>query len=205
MAVVLYKKQKQLIDFLRQYIQKYGHAPKLEEIAKALGVSSLATVHEHLSTLEKKGVVRRLAGVVRGVELLDQKIAFGEGGVEVPLFGYISAGQPIEPYTDPDATLSVAPFLLSGQKRSYVLQVKGNSMVEDGILDGDYVVCEEKETAENGEIVVALLENEIATLKKYFKEKDRVRLEPANTQMSPIYAKNVKIQGKVVGVIRKYR
>jgi repressor LexA len=204
MAVVLYRRQKQLIDFLKQYIQKYGHAPKLEEIAKALGVSSLATIHEHISALEKKGVLRRLAGVVRGVELIDQKIALDTGGVEVPLFGYIAAGQPIEPYADPDATISVAPFLLSGQKRSYVLQVRGNSMIEDGILDGDYVVIEEQETAENGQIVVALLENEVATLKKYFKEKDRVRLEPANATMSPIYAKDVKVQGKVVGVIRKY-
>jgi repressor LexA len=204
MAVVLYRKQKQLIDFLRQYIQKHGVAPRLEEIAKALGVSSLATVHEHISALEKKGVLRRLAGVVRGVELIEQKIASIEGGIEVPLFGYIAAGQPIETYADPDATISVAPFLLSGQKRSYVLQVKGNSMVEDGILDGDYVVVEEQETAENGEIVVALLENQFATLKRYFKEKDRIRLEPANAQMSPIYAKDVRVQGRVVGVIRKY-
>jgi len=204
MAVVLYRRQKQIVDFLKQYIQKYGHAPKLEEVAKALGVSSLATIHEHLSALEKKGVVRRLAGVVRGIELVDQKLALDSGGVEIPLFGYIAAGQPIEPYADPDATISVAPFLLSGKKRSYVLQVRGNSMIEDGILDGDYVVIEEQETAENGQIVVALLENEVATLKKYFKEKDRIRLEPANSQMSPIYAKNVRVQGKVVGVIRKY-
>jgi len=204
MAVVLYKRQKQLIDFLKQYIQKYGHAPKLEEIAKAMGVSSLATIHEHLSTLEKKGIVRRLSGVARGVELIDQKFASSGTGVEVPLFGYIAAGQPIEPYADPDATISIAPFLISGHKRAYVLQVKGNSMIEDGILDGDYVVVEEQETAENGQIVVALLENEVATLKKYFKEKDRIRLEPANAQMNPIYAKNVKIQGRVVGVIRKY-
>lgn len=205
MAVVLYRKQKQLVDFLRQYIQKYGHAPRLEEIAQALGVTSLATVHEHITTLEKKGVLRRLTGVARGVELVGQTITKSDGGIEAPLLGYIAAGQPIEPYADPDATISIAPFLISGQKRTYVLQVKGNSMIEDGILDGDYVVIEEQETAENGEIVVALLENQLATLKRYYREKDRIRLEPANAQMSPIYAKDVKIQGKVVGVIRKYR
>jgi len=119
--------------------------------------------------------------------------------------GYIAAGQPIEPYTDPNASFSVSPTMVSGKKRSFVLQVKGDSMIDEGILDGDYVVIEETDMAENGEIVVALLENGLATLKRFFKEATRIRLEPANSQMSPIYATNVRIQGKCVGVIRKFK
>ena len=119
--------------------------------------------------------------------------------------GYIAAGQPIEPYTDPNATFSVSPTMVSGKKRSFVLQVKGDSMIDDGILDGDYVVIEETEIAENGDIVVALLENGLATLKRFFKEATRIRLEPANSQMSPIFATNVRIQGVCVGVIRKFK
>ena len=110
----------------------------------------------------------------------------------------------MELYTAPNASLPVSPGLVSGKKRSFVLQVKGDSMVDEGILDGDYVLIEEQESAQNGEIVVALLENGLATLKRFFKEATRVRLEPANAAMSPIYATNVRIQGKVVGVIRRY-
>ena len=107
-------------------------------------------------------------------------------------------------YTDPDATISVSPNLISGKKRSYVLQVKGDSMIEDGILDGDYVVIEEQDTAVDGDIVVALLENGLATLKRFYKEEDRIRLEPANSSMKPIYTTDVKIQGKCVAVIRRF-
>lgn len=142
--------------------------------------------------------------MVRGVELLDRKIATHLSGVELPILGFIAAGEPIEPYTDPNATISVSPFLISAKTRSYVLQVKGESLVEESILDGDFVVIEETSEAENGNIVVALLPGDVVTLKRFFREKDRVRLEPANAKMTPIYVKNVKIQGRVVGVIRKY-
>ena len=204
MPVTLYKRQKQILGFIKQYIQKFGSSPTLQEIADAINVSSLATVHEHLQTLEKKKVIRRYKGAIRGISILDKKIGKLLKGVELPILGYIAAGKPIEPYHDPSATLRVSPILLSGKKHSYVLQVRGDSMVEEGILDGDYVVVEEENEANNGEIVVALLENGLATLKKFFKEKTRIRLEPANAKMAPIYAKNVCIQGKVVGVIRKY-
>jgi len=204
MPIILYKRQRQILDFIKQYIQKNGFAPSLTEIAGALGVSSLATVHEHLTAMAKKGVIKRFRGSVRGIELVDQLPEKSTNAVELPILGFIAAGSPIEPYTDPNASISVAPGMLSGKKRSFVLQVKGNSMIEDGILDGDYVVIEQKETANNGDIVVAILENGFATLKRFFKEATRVRLEPANSQMSPIFAKDVKIQGKVVGVIRKY-
>jgi len=204
MPVTLYRRQRQILDFVSQYIQKYGYSPTLAEIAQAIGVSSLATVHEHLETMAKKKIIRRYRGAVRGLEILEKNLGQVTKGVELPVLGFIAAGQPIEPHTDPNATLSVSPGLVSGKKRNFVLQVKGSSMIDEGILDGDFVVIEQQEAAKNGEIVVALLENGFATLKRFFKEATRIRLEPANSQMAPIFAKNVKIQGKVIGVVRRY-
>ncbi len=205
MPVTLYKRQKQILDFIKQYIQKNGLAPTLTEIANALGVSSLATVHEHLKAMEKKGVIKRFDGSVRGIEIIDNQSVNQINGVQLPILGFIAAGAPIEPYTDPNAAIAVAPGMLTGKKRAYVLQVKGSSMIDEGILDGDYVIIEQKEVANNGDIVVAILENGFATLKRFFKEATRIRLEPANSKMAPIFAKNVKIQGKVVGLLRKFK
>ena len=204
MPVTLYRRQKQILDFVKQYVQKNGLAPTLTEIANALGVSSLATVHEHLKAMEKKGVIKRFNGSVRGIEIVNDLLPEQQIGIDVPVLGFIAAGFPIEPFTDPNASISIAPGMISGKKRAYVLQVKGTSMIEEGILDGDFVVVEEKETANNGDIVVAILENGFATLKRFFKEATRIRLEPANSKMAPIFAKNVKIQGKVVGVLRRF-
>ena len=204
MPVTLYKRQKQILDFIIQYIQKNGSSPTLSEIAQAIGVSSLATVHEHLTAMEKKGVIRRYNGAVRGIEVTDKKMGSNLSGIEIPILGFIAAGAPIEPYTDPNATLKVASSLLSGKKPAFVLQVKGESMVEEGILPDDYVVVERQEEVKNGDIVVAMLESGFVTLKRYFKEASRIRLEPANSKMSPIFARNVRIQGKVVGVVRRY-
>jgi len=204
MPITLYKRQKQIVDFIGQYIQKFATSPTLQEIADSLGVSSLATVHEHLQTLAKKGVIRRFEGAVRGIELLNHKIGHSIESIELPILGMIAAGSPILPITDPNATMKVASSMLSGKKRSYVLQVRGDSMIEEGILDGDFVVIEEKKEARDGEIVVALLENGLATLKKFFKEATRIRLEPANSKMKPIYAQNVTIQGAVVGLVRRF-
>lgn len=207
MPITLYRRQKQILDFLKQYINKYGYSPTLGEIAEALSVSSLATVHEHLQALVKKGVIKKFEGAVRGIEVLDQKISHTLQGIELPILGFIAAGQPIMTYTDPDATIKVSPAMISGKKRSYVLQVKGDSMIEEGILDGDYVIIEEQNVANNGDIVVALLDNGLATLKRFFKEPNRIRLEPANSAMSPIYVTDpdsIRIQGKCVGVIRRF-
>ncbi|OGM74905.1 repressor LexA [Candidatus Woesebacteria bacterium RIFOXYB1_FULL_38_16] len=205
MALVVYKRQRQIVEFLEQFIQSKGYAPTLRQIADALNVSSLATIHEHLETLEKKGLIKRKHGANRSIELVNSHLNFdADREIEVPILGFIAAGRPIEAYTDPNATIGIAPSFVSGKKRVFVLQVRGESMIEEQIRDGDYVIVEETENALNGQIVVALLENGMATLKRYFKEATRIRLEPANSTMNPIFAKNVRIQGKVVGLIRKY-
>jgi repressor LexA len=204
MAPIIYKRQSQILDFIKQHIQTTGSAPTLKQIAEAIGVSSLATVHEHLQALENKGLITRKQGKTRAIDLTSSEVEFSRDGMEVPILGFIAAGAPIEPYTDPNASMTIPSPFVSGQKRVYVLQVRGESMIEEQIRDGDYVVIEQAEAANNGEIVVALLDNGMATLKRYFKEATRIRLEPANAKMSPIFVKNVRIQGKVVGLIRKY-
>lgn len=203
MPPVVYKRQLQILGFIRQYIDTHGFAPTLKQIAEALEVSSLATVHEHLQALEKKGLIRKKTGATRGI-VLTENIPHTSQGLDVPIMGYIAAGSPIEPYTDPNATISISPAMVSSTKRVFVLQVKGESMIDDGIFDGDFVVIEQQEQADNGDIVVALLNNGLATLKRYYREPSRIRLQPANKTMSPIYAKDVTIQGKVISLIRKY-
>lgn len=203
MAPIIYRRQQQILDFIKQRIQAVGSAPTLREIADAIGVSSLATVHEHLATLVTKGLIKRTSGRVRAIDLTGP-VNFSGEGMEVPILGFIAAGAPIEPYTDPNATMAVPPSFVSKKKRVYVLQVRGESMIDEQIRDGDYVIIEQDEEAKNGEIVVALLDNGMATLKRFFREATRIRLEPANAKMSPIFVKNVRIQGKVVGLIRRY-
>ncbi len=204
MALIVYRRQQQILDFLKQFIQSNGTAPTLRQIADALGVSSLATVHEHLEALVTKGLIKRKAGRVRSMELTTSEIDVEPGGINVPILGFIAAGAPIEAYTDPNATMSIPQAMASGKKRTYVLQVRGESMIEDGIMDGDHVIIEQTEAATNGEIVVALLDNGMATLKRFFKEETRIRLMPANAKMQPIFVKNVRIQGRVVGLVRRY-
>lgn len=204
-APVVYSRQAQILDFIQQHMDTTGFAPTLRQIADSIGVNSLATVHEHIQSLVRKGLLKRTGGRLRKMEVMVPKPSSVNEGLAVPILGYIAAGTPIEPYTDPNAHMSIPTNFTSGKKRVYVLQVKGQSMIEDHINDGDYVICEQTESASNGEIVVALLENGMATLKRFFKEATRVRLEPANATMQPIFVKNVKIQGKVVGLIRKYK
>ena len=204
MAPIIYKRQGQILDFIKQHIQTHGAAPTLRQIANAIGVSSLATVHEHLAALEEKGLIKRKSGKTRSIELPDKDIRFCPDGIEVQILGLIAAGAPIEPFPDPNAKMSIPPAFASTKKRVYVLQVRGQSMIEEQIRDGDFVVVEQTEEATNGDIVVALLDNGMATLKRFFKEATRIRLEPANAAMQPIFVRNVRIQGKVVGLIRKY-
>lgn len=204
MPAVVYKRQKEILDLIAKTIDKYGYAPTLTEIAQNLGLSSLATVHEHLAALEKKGLIRRYRGAVRGIELLENEEEKDTDNIELPVLGYIACGAPIEPYTDPNATLMVSSTLIKSGDKSFVLQAKGDSMIDDGILSGDYVVVKEQKEARNGDIVVAVLKNGFATLKRYYQEASRIRLQPANSTMSPIYVTEVEIRGKVVAVIRQF-
>ncbi|HXK52786.1 transcriptional repressor LexA [Candidatus Nomurabacteria bacterium] len=205
--VTLYKRQKEILDYISQYIQINGTSPTLSEIADAMGLSSLATVHEHLQTLEKKGVIKRFDGSVRGIEVLDLSVNSTPQALELPLIGYIAAGEPIEAIENPLDTVLVSSDLVSKVKRCYVLQVKGDSMIGIGIFDGDYVVVQQQNVAQNGDNVVALIEGNFATLKTFYREKNgKIRLQPANDSMEPIIVdeEDVQIQGKVTGVIRKF-
>ncbi|MEX0621659.1 MAG: transcriptional repressor LexA [Candidatus Woykebacteria bacterium] len=204
MAPVIYKRERDLLNFISQFMQKRGFAPTLAEICDGLGLRSPATVHEHIQNLIDKGVLKKDEGVRRGLEIVDQKImGWVQNIVEIPLVGRIAAGEPIEAISDHTSVVNVPPEMV-GKKKCFSLQVRGNSMVEAAILDGDFVICEETSEANNGEIVVALLNENFATLKRFFKEPTHIRLEPANSSMNPIITKNVTIQGKVVGVIRRY-
>jgi len=205
--VTLYKKQKQILEFISQYIQSEGHSPTLQEIADAMGLSSLATVHEHLKTLEGKGVIKRYDGTVRGIEILDNRFETEINSITLPLVGYIAAGEPIEAIENSMERIAVAADMVNKSRRCYVLQVKGDSMIDEKIFDGDYVVIQQQDSAENGEIVVALIDSEFATLKTiFFEDNGLIRLQPANKKMDPIYIEpdRLTIQGKVTGVIRRY-
>ena len=205
--VTLYKKQKQILDYLSQYIQLNSYSPTLQEIADAMGLSSLATVHEHLQALEKKGVIRKFDGSVRGIEILDNLVNAALSAVELPFVGYIAAGKPIEANENPLATIMVSSDIVPKNKRCFVLQVKGDSMIEMAITDGDYVVIKQQDTANDGDIVVALIDNEFATLKTLYHEKNHmIRLQPANKTMDPIMVRDeqLQIQGVVTGVIRRF-
>lgn len=210
MAPVIYQRQKQILDYIKKYIEDTGSAPTLREIADEIGVSSLATVHEHLQALEMKRLIKRRTGRSRAIDIpgVDYVPPNGKDNdvpvYEAPILGFIAAGEPIQPYTDPNSRMQIPQSFMSTSARTYVLQVKGESMIEEHIRDGDFVVVQQVDHASDGEIVVALLDNGMATLKRFFKEPTRIRLEPANAKMSPIYARNVRIQGKVVGLIRKF-
>jgi repressor LexA len=208
MPGVLYKKERETLEFLIQFQNKYGYAPTLREIANATNHRSVSTIHVILRNLVDKGYLQKVDGNARVLRIKDQSIVSTFMGVspsvELPLMGYIAAGKPLEPHTDPNATFQISASMLSGSQTAYVLQVKGESMIEDGIFDGDYVVVEKVNVARNGEIVVALVDDNLATLKRFYKEGSKVVLKPANASMEPIYPNTIKIQGKVVGLVRKY-
>lgn len=203
---ILYNRERQVLEFITQYIQRHGYAPTLIEIAESLGVNAVSTVHEHLAHLVQKGFIKKSAGFERSIELIEGKVKLSENetAIELPVLGFIAAGAPLEPHTDPNFYMPVPANFLSGKKPGYILQVKGNSMVEEGILDGDFVVVQHQPDAQNGDIVVAVLPNGLTTLKRIYFEKDRIKLEPVNSSMLPIFATHVKIQGRVVAVFRKY-
>jgi repressor LexA len=199
----LTKRQREILDYLNEFIQQHGYAPSLEEVGRRFNLSSLATVHKHLTNLQEKGFIKRAWNRSRSVELLPSRS--GGRAVELPLLGYVAAGMPIEAVASSE-TIAVPEALVSGKRDSYVLRVRGDSMIDEQIRDGDWVVVEDRRSADNGEMVIALVGGRDATLKKFYKENGRIRLQPANPAMQPIFADpdGVQIQGVVVGVMRKY-
>src|SRR5712692_2796880 len=208
-AITLTKRQKEVLDFLVSFHNKHGYSPSFEEMARSLKLTSLATVHKHITTLERKGFIRRGYNQSRSIEVLQLPKSVREQVlerrvVELPLAGRIAAGQPLAAVEEKE-TISLGDFARSGN--AYVLQVKGTSMIEDHIMDGDFIVVEQTQVANPGEIVVALVGDGDATLKRFYREPGgKIRLQPANSQMQPIIlsSSEVKIQGRVIGVLRKY-
>lgn len=197
----LTKKQSETLDSIRNWIAKYAYAPSYRDLMRAMQIKSPATTYNHVQALISKGYIRLRDGQLRSVELTEKSNIFTKG-IELPLMGVIAAGQPIEAIENRD-TMTV-PLELLPNLNCYALQVKGESMIDDGILDGDYVIIERNFYPQNGDVVVALLDNENATLKKYYREENRIRLQPANKKMKPIYTKNPVIQGIVRAVLRRY-
>lgn len=208
MAGVLYKKEREVLEFLVQFQNQYGYSPTLTEIAKATGHRANSTIHSLIRSLVEKGYVQKVEGNSRVLKVLDPKITSvmrgNQPSIELPLMGFIAAGRPLEPHTDPNATFQVSASMLSGQKTAYVLQVKGESLIEDGIFDGDFVIIEKEKEVHNGDIVVALVDDNLATLKKFYNEGGQVVLKPANSSMQPIYPTRLTIQGRVVGLVRRF-
>ncbi|HVC00196.1 MAG TPA: transcriptional repressor LexA [Candidatus Dormibacteraeota bacterium] len=207
--MTLTKRQKQVLDILVTFLNRQGYSPSYEEIAQSLGLASLATVHKHLSTLERKGFIRRGHNRSRSIEIVHlprpvREEVIGRHVHELPLAGRIAAGKPLEAIEQRES-ISLGDFVRG--RNTYVLQVKGNSMRDDHILDGDFIVVEQTQVANPGEIVVALVRGEEATLKRFYREGGgRIRLQPANSEMAPILlpAEEVRVQGRVVGVLRKF-
>ncbi|MHB1340169.1 MAG: transcriptional repressor LexA [Coriobacteriia bacterium] len=201
----LTRRQRQVLDFIRAEIHRCGYPPSVREIGEAVGLSSSSTVHSHLAALEAKGLIRRDPSKPRALEVLDYRDT--ERGVDygsvqaVPLVGSVAAGSPILAAENIESTISL-PAELAGGESTFILRVKGESMIEAGIMDGDFVVVRQQQTANNGEIVVAMLEDE-ATVKRFYRETDRIRLQPENSSMEPIYARDVMILGKVVALFRR--
>ena len=202
------RRQRQVYDFISDFVQRNNYSPSFEEIGEGLGLSSLATVHKHVSNLEKKGLLTRDYNRSRSIDLLPPKGKLKQAmavntGMVLPLLGRIAAGLPIEAVAN-NETISLADFVRS--KEVFVLEVRGDSMQDEHIVDGDYVLVEKSKTAHNGDIVVALVQGSDATLKRFYREGENIRLQPSNVTMQPIIvpAASVEVQGRVIGILRKY-
>ena len=201
----LTKRQKEVLEYLKQFMVSHGYPPTVREIGKDLGVSSPATTFTHLAELEKKGYIRKDGSKNRAIELLvDNEFEIkNESIVEVPLLGKITAGSPIEAIENPDEMFALPSYLIPKNKEVFTLNVSGTSMINAGILDGDIVIVEKANTARNGEIVVAMTDENEVTLKTFYKESNHFRLQPENDTMDPIILNNVTILGKAIGLYRK--
>jgi repressor LexA len=199
----LTKRQQEIFDFIRKYSAKYGYPPTVRDIGKAVGLASSSTVHAHLANLEKIGLLRRDPSKPRAIELLDRAVESVRGivrGESLPLVGSVAAGEPMLAEENVEEYVSV-PELAGGADGEYVLRIRGDSMKDAGILEGDFVVVHSQDTAQDGDVVVALLGEE-ATVKRFFRESDHIRLQPENEAMEPIRSKEVKVLGRVVGLLR---
>jgi repressor LexA len=194
---------RQIYDYLCRYSDRFGYAPTIAEIGKQFDMSSPASVHHILSGLEREGLIRRIPNVSRGIEVIREEPSADDS--EIPLLGVVAAGQPIEAILSHE-TISIPRDMLGGSGRLFALRVRGDSMIGEQIREGDFIVCESRQTANNGQTVVALVDRSDATVKRFYKERDSVRLEPANPKYKPIIVKadRVTIQGIVKGLIRKY-
>ncbi|PYS73434.1 MAG: repressor LexA [Acidobacteria bacterium] len=197
-------KQRRVYDFIRRYVESNQEPPTMAEIGRQFQMSSSASVHGILAALEREGLIRRIPNVSRGIELVEQSSAPNEEN-EIPLLGIVAAGQPIEAILNHN-TVPV-PKDMQGRGRTFALRVRGDSMIEENIQDGDIIIVASQSTADNGQVVVALIDGNYATVKKFYREPDFIRLEPANPQYKPIFVKTperIQIQGVVRGLIRKY-
>jgi len=203
--VELTKRQNEILNMIKEYIVKYGYPPTIREIGKALDISSPATIHAHLQNLEKKGIIKKMESKNRALELLVENEFANKNDliIDVPLLGKITAGSPIEAIENPDEYFSLPSYLIPKNKEVFTLNVSGTSMINAGILDGDIIIVEKANNARNGEIVVAMTDENEVTLKTFYKEKDHFRLQPENDTMEPIILTNVTILGKAIGLYRK--
>jgi len=198
---MLTKRQKQILSYITKFIKRNDYAPSLEEIKEYFKLSSVATVHQHVEAIREKGFLNKIENQPRSIELNNKRKNLGL--IEIPLLGTIAAGQPIEAIEDPEV-IEISKNELSKSGKHYALKVQGNSMIDEGIFDGDTVIIKEQPTAENGETVVALINDNEVTLKKIFKEKNGFRLQPANPNLKPIFTKELEIQGKVISIMRHF-
>ncbi len=202
MKRTLTKKQKEVLSFIEKFFEKNNHPPTFREIGEGLGISSPATIWQHITNLREKGYLKSKGKKKSPIEL-SQADSTWTKTMELPLMGLITAGKPIEAI-EARETIAVPVNFIQDSVNTYVLQVKGDSMIEEGILEGDYIIVERNPSPVDGDVVVALLDNAYATLKKFYKEKNRIRLQPANSRMKPIYSRDPLIQGVVKGVIRRF-
>jgi repressor LexA len=202
----LSKRQQDILGFIKEEVRKKGYPPSVREIGEAVGLASSSTVHGHLSRLESKGLIRRDPTKPRAIEILELEEATNipkNGVINVPLLGKVTAGLPITAIENIEEYFPLPENMAPHDEHIFMLEIMGESMIEAGILDGDFVIVKQQQTANNGDIVVAMTEDDEATVKRFFKEKDFIRLQPENSNMDPIILRNVSILGKVIGLYRQ--
>ncbi|QFT88971.1 LexA repressor [Bacillus sp. THAF10] len=198
----LSKRQQDILEYIKQEVQAKGYPPSVREIGEAVGLASSSTVHGHLARLESKGLIRRDPTKPRAIEIMEDELVPKISAVNVPIIGKVTAGQPITAIENVEDYFPLPDRYVAPDEQVFMLEVMGDSMIEAGILDGDYVIVRQQQSANNGDIVVAMTEEDEATVKRFFKEKDYIRLQPENSTLEPIIVRNVSILGKVIGVYR---